>query len=298
MNESQVIDAEAIEEGAEIEVPERELIAAPIEGVKLFHKDDPLEEMAEAQRIAAGIKPVIVAAGMVDVIERKEFVKVEGWRTLGTIVGVFPQEMVGGMVQLENGWQSTVEAVTLDGRVVGRATSSCTTEEEKRKFSPTFELQGMAQTRATSRALRGPLGFVMQLGGFESTSAEEMQQMKAQGRIDEDAYQWDVLPEGERFTASVASARWVKAKGVDKVVLVAAIPNANGGKPAAEKLWLDPTRKDYAEFVQHVCGGMEPPVGGSLASLTGTLFDLTVSIKDGKWRNYSLDAATPPEASA
>lgn len=298
MPDQTIIEAEAVEEDGAIGVPGRELIAAPIEGVKLFHKDDPLEEMAEAQRIAAGIKPVLVAAGMVDVIERKEFVKVEGWRTLGTIVGVFPQEMIGGMVQLENGWQCTVEAVTLDGRVVGRATSSCTTEEEKRKFSPAFELQGMAQTRATSRALRGPLGFVVQLGGFESTSAEEMQQMKAQGRIDEDAYQWDVLEEGNRYTASVASAKWVKAKGIDKVVLVAAIPNANGGKPAAEKLWLEPGRKDYAEFVQHICGGMEPPVAGSLASLTDTRFDITVSIKDGKWRNYSIDAATPPEATS
>jgi hypothetical protein len=298
MPDTEIIDAEVVETGDAIEVPGLELVAAPIEGVKLFHKDDPLEEMAEAIRVAEGIKPVIVKAGMVDVIERKEFVKVEGWRTLGTIVGVFPQEMIGGMVQLENGWQCTVEAVTLDGRVVGRATSSCTTEEEKRKFSPTFELQGMAQTRATSRALRGPLGFVMQLGGFESTSAEEMQQMNAQGRIDEDAYQWDVLPEGERFTATVASAVWRKAKGKDKVILVAAVANANGGKPAAEKLWLEPTRQDYNEFVQHVCGGMEPPVGGSLASLTGTRFDITVSIKDGKWRNYSLDAATPPEASA
>ena len=33
---------------------------------------------------------------------------------------------------------------------------------------------GMAQTRATSKALKGPLGFVISLAGYQTTPAEEM----------------------------------------------------------------------------------------------------------------------------
>ena len=37
-----------------------------------------------------------------------------------------------------------------------------------------YALRSMAQTRAISKAMRGPLGFVMTLAGFEATPLEEM----------------------------------------------------------------------------------------------------------------------------
>lgn len=278
----QILEAEVVETDAGTELVHQ--------AGTLFHKNDPLEALDEAKRVATGLAQTIKDGGMVDCIDGKEFVKVEGWRTLGSILGVVPRETA--MVQIDQGWQATVEAVTLDGRVVGRATSSCTKEEKKRANAPTFELQGMAATRATSRALRGPLGFVMQIAGFQATSAEEMSEVRADA--DPEA-QWDVLPPDAPFAAAIHSAKWINAKGKDKILAIALVANGNGGLPAGEKLWLEPGRADYQQFVQHVCGGMEPPVGGSLDALKDKPFDLTVSL-NGKWRNFSIGAATPPEA--
>jgi methylglyoxal synthase len=41
-----------------------------------------------------------------------------------------------------------------------------------------YALQSMAQTRATSKALRLPLGFVMQIAGYDATPAEEIREMR------------------------------------------------------------------------------------------------------------------------
>lgn len=279
----QILDAEVVETEPGVEV-------VTVEAGTLFHKNDPLDALEEARRVATGLAQTIKDGGMVDRIDGKDFVKVEGWRTLGSILGVVPREVA--MVPIEGGWQATFEAVTLDGRVVGRATSSCTKEEKKRANAPTFELQGMAATRATSRALRAPLGFVMQLAGFQATSAEEMSEVAANAEPDA---QWGVLPPDAPFAATVHSAKWIKAKGKDKILAIALVANRNGGLPAGEKLWLEPGRPDYKQFVQHVCGGIEPPVGGSLDALAGEAFDLTVTL-NGEWRNYSIAAATPVEA--
>jgi hypothetical protein len=44
----------------------------------------------------------------------------------------------------------------------------------KGKARDDFALMAMAQTRATSRALRNPLGFVVKMAGYETAGAEEM----------------------------------------------------------------------------------------------------------------------------
>ena len=56
----------------------------------------------------------------------------------------------------------------------------CTRDEEKWKDKLDFELRSMAQTRAISKALRLPLGFIVELAGFNPTPAEEMEGQRAQ----------------------------------------------------------------------------------------------------------------------
>jgi hypothetical protein len=285
--ETQILEAEAVEVGAEI---------VPGTDANLFRKDDPVEALNEATRVSTALAEVVTKGGMIDRVSGKDYVKVEGWRTLGAILGVSPQEIA--MVELENGWQCTVEAVTSDGRCVGRATSSCTTDESRWKNAKTFELQGMASTRATSRALRAPLGFVMQLAGFQATSAEEMSEVaEREGRgIKEEDYQWDVLPPDLPFLATCLEAKWVNAKGKDKIVMIAAVANSNGGKSAAEKLWLEPGRPDFAAAVEQIGKGNGGEPKSDLEAWIGQPFDLTVSL-NGKWRNYAISPATPLEVS-
>lgn len=165
--EPEVIDAETVEEGAEL-VPHQE--AQP--PTTLFRTDDPMEVVEKASRVADALKLVLTKQGMVQNIQGRPHVRVEGWQTLGSMLGVVP--VVVWTRETEDGWEARVEARTLDGRVVGAAEAMCTRKEKTWAKRDPYALRSMAQTRATSKALRGPLGFVVTLAGYEATPAEEM----------------------------------------------------------------------------------------------------------------------------
>lgn len=113
----------------------------------------------------------------------------------------------------------------------------------------------------------------------------------------EDTLQMEILPAGKAFLSTVREAKWLKPKGKDKILVIAGVANTNGGMDAGEKLWLEPGKPDYNQFVEHVCEGMEPPVGSSLDALVGKAFDLTIEM-NGDWRNHRISAATPLEIAA
>jgi hypothetical protein len=138
----------------------------------LFRTDDPVDVLDRATRVAQALKNVIDQQGLVSRIQGREHVRVEGWTTLGSMLGVVP--VVVWTRKVDDGWEARVEARTLDGRIVGAAESSCSKAEKTWRSRDDYALRSMAQTRATSKALRGPLGFVVTLAGYEATPAEEM----------------------------------------------------------------------------------------------------------------------------
>ena len=138
----------------------------------LFRTDDPVKVVEEATRVANALKQVLVNQGMLQRIGPKDHVRVEGWTTLGAMLGVVPVTV--WTRKIERGWEARVEARTLDGRVIGAAEAMCSHEERRWKDSDDYAVRSMAQTRATSKALAGPLRFVITLAGFEGTPAEEM----------------------------------------------------------------------------------------------------------------------------
>src|SRR6266542_1358096 len=109
-------------------------------------------------------------------IQSREFVRVEGWTALGSMLGVFPVTEWSRRVELEDdaGWEARVKAVTRTGEVVGAAEASCMRSERNWKNRDDYALRSMAQTRATSKALRQPLGFVVAMAGYQATPAEEI----------------------------------------------------------------------------------------------------------------------------
>ena len=107
-------------------------------------------------------------------IQGKPHVRVEGWQLVGAMLGV--TAVCVETVEVEGGWKATVEARTADGRVIGSASALCTKNEKRGpwKSADDYARLSMAQTRATSKALKGPLGFVISLAGYQTTPAEEM----------------------------------------------------------------------------------------------------------------------------
>ena len=110
-------------------------------------------------------------------ISGREHVRVEGWTMLGALLGVHPYLVWSRPVLFLDdhvGWEARVEARTIDGRTVGSAEAQCLNHEDNWKTRDDYALRSMAQTRATSKALRQPLGFVITLAGFDPTPAEEI----------------------------------------------------------------------------------------------------------------------------
>src|SRR3990167_7417948 len=141
----------------------------------LFGTDDPAEVVIRATKIADALADVIRKQGLASRIGDREYVRVEGWTFLGTMLGVFPVTAWTRRIEgADGGWEARVEAVTKDGITIGAAEAECLRTERTWAKRDDYALRSMAATRATSKALRMPLGFVMTLAGFEATPADEM----------------------------------------------------------------------------------------------------------------------------
>jgi hypothetical protein len=192
MTESEAVivhDAEVI--GTELE---------PVSGT-LFRTDDPVQIIEQASAVADALSKVLRDRKLTSNISGKEHVRVEGWTLLGTMLGVFP--VVEWTRPVADGWEARVEARTLAGQVVGAAEAECLRTERTWKSRDDYALRSMAQTRAVSKALRGPLGFVVTLAGYEATPAEEMPQNASQ------SVEQEARVEGPKpLTAPGSWAKW------------------------------------------------------------------------------------------
>ena len=103
-----------------------------------------------------------------------EHLTAEAWTTLGGMLGVVPVVVWTQPNETGDGYLARVEARTLDGRVVGAAESECSRAERTWEKRDAYALRSMAQTRAIGSALRGPLGQIVVLAGYEPAGAEEM----------------------------------------------------------------------------------------------------------------------------
>jgi len=111
--------------------------------------------------------------GEVIQIKGKDYVKYEGWQTIGTAMGILPR--IVEIVRLDGSYQAKAEAVLVKtGAVIGSGFAICSREEPNWKDKPEFALLAMAQTRASGRALKMILSGMIAHLGFEPTLAEEM----------------------------------------------------------------------------------------------------------------------------
>lgn len=138
---------------------------------------DALADVIERQRLAVGI-------------QGRKYVKVEGWTTLGVMLGVVPREV--GTVEQDGIYTATVELVRMnDGACISRASAECGSDDELDRYGkpvwsgrPRYARRSMAQTRATGKACRLAFSWIMALAGYEPTPAEEMPDTRQQADDD------------------------------------------------------------------------------------------------------------------
>lgn len=140
--------------------------------LNLFGNASPAEVVSQAAATATALADVLRSKKLFATIQGKNYVTVEGWTLLGSMLGVFP--VCTWTHELEDGWEARVEARTISGAVVGAAEAECRRTERSWANRDSYALRSMAQTRATSKALRQPLGFVVKLAGYEATPSEEI----------------------------------------------------------------------------------------------------------------------------
>ena len=145
--------------------------AAPI---TLFGTDNPVAVVERASTIATALADVIRTRSLFKRIGQSDHVFVEGWTLLGSMLGVFAEVEWSRPLEDKDGWESRAVARTLAGRTVGAAESMCSRAEGKWRNADDYAIRSMAQTRAVSKALRLPLGFIMELAGYSATPADEI----------------------------------------------------------------------------------------------------------------------------
>ena len=114
-----------------------------------------------------------------------EYVTVEGWEVLGTMLGIVPDTRIVEEMKNDKGRVIGFKAratlyqnpVLDDGKIVGgtvlsTAEAYCTKDDFQKKF---FSMASMAQTRALGKAYRMALSWIIKMAGFEATFAEDMQ---------------------------------------------------------------------------------------------------------------------------
>lgn len=171
------VEGSADEIGAELEYMQQPPPAT------LFRTSDPVEVIEKATRVADALKRIIQGQQLYATIQGKHHVLVEAWTTCGAMLGLTAycvwSRPIGELTPKGHDWEARVEVRTLDGRTLSAAEAMCARSERSGSKQPwldrpDYALRSMAQTRATSKALRIPLGFIVTLAGYQATPAEEM----------------------------------------------------------------------------------------------------------------------------
>lgn len=143
-----------------------------------------------ATNVANCLKNLVVSQGLVVTglnpkQPEAEYVTVEGWEVLGTMLGIVPDTKIVEEMKNDKGRTIGFKAratlyqnpVIDDGKIVGgtvlsTAEAYCTRDDFQKKF---FSMASMAQTRALGKAYRMALSWIVKMAGFEATYAEDME---------------------------------------------------------------------------------------------------------------------------
>lgn len=124
------------------------------------------------------LKEVVKSAKLNVRIGTKEYLMFEGWQTVarffGYTVGTVWCEQVKDSDGKITGYVARSAVKDKNGVEVSAAESSCGRDEKTWASRDDYALRSMAQTRASAKALRQVLSWVVTLAGFSGTPQEEM----------------------------------------------------------------------------------------------------------------------------
>ena len=145
-------------------------IATKTEQIELTNPND-------IMGFATNLKDLIVQNKLFTPIKGKNYVNVEGWQIAGAFTGTYP--IVEKVEELpskpgEYKYRAEVSLRDRDGQKVGYGVAICSNREPGKGNFDEYAVASMAQTRATGKAFRMKIGWLLKVAGYETTPAEEM----------------------------------------------------------------------------------------------------------------------------
>lgn len=139
--------------------------------------------MQKAKRLGQELNKFLESNSLVIEIASKKYVPVEGWQFTGMQLGltevVLSCEPVAPFDdEKEIKYKAVVEVINQSGTIISRGFAWCSNKEGKKKSFEEYAIASMAQTRAIGKAYRNILGWVVKMGGYEATPAEEIDKDK------------------------------------------------------------------------------------------------------------------------
>ena len=134
----------------------------------------PRDVMLRNQNVANACREIVLRCSVM--LQGKKYIQAEGWQALANLSGYSPR--IDEVSELENGDCRAVCSLVrlVDGEIIARAEGYVGTDERTWANRPRYARRAMAQTRATSRACRSALAFLVPLidASLSTTPAEEI----------------------------------------------------------------------------------------------------------------------------
>ena len=153
----------------------KQIIEVPLSDIAVSRA--PKEVLMEASNAAKALTEVISKKKKPVIFNGQHYLEFEDWQTIGRFYGISSKIVSSNFVEMGEvkGFEAHAIAIqTATGKEVSAADSVCLNDEPNWSRKPMFQLKSMAQTRACAKALRNVLAWVVVLGGFGATPAEEM----------------------------------------------------------------------------------------------------------------------------
>ena len=131
----------------------------------------------EALQVASTLQTFVTERKLTANIQGKNYPLVEAWQFAGSQLGLIPvvREVKNLSTDSELKYEAMVEVIRLtDSVVLSRGYAVCSNKENSKRRFDEYAIASMAQTRATGKAFRNLLAWLMKAAGFAATPAEEM----------------------------------------------------------------------------------------------------------------------------
>jgi hypothetical protein len=136
-----------------------------------------LSKPAQTLQLAAELQRFVKEQKLTVSIKGKEYPLVESWQFAGSQLGLVPviQSVENVSTDTEIKYLATVNIIKIvDGSIISKGIAICSNKEGNKRMWDEYAICSMAQTRATGKAFRNILGWLMRASGFSATPAEEM----------------------------------------------------------------------------------------------------------------------------